>query len=1255
MRINRALGLIAICLLVQLSRAGLPQTPQPGHAPTIEFFSDRTIAEVGRTRVIPFRADRPTDEDTTLEGKVTPIGVLEIIRDPSVLAGERIGFLRVRGLAPGTATIAMGDTTLRVEVVEPRAPINDQFAPIRLIGPAPGAAIWGTVSIGVEIFEPGDAESPVVLDVGSDRWLEPTSRSDARLGPHRRIVFELDAESLPVGTITLTAILRPGQSSEVVSEPVRVHIVRPDNLISGEAEARYEVDRPERFIDERRSIGRDPAASGGAFFANAASVPAVCFPIHVDQPGRYQMIVRASGSLAGGSLPTVGFVVDGAQQPSTNGRLLREDWHRITVGVPVMLQAGDRVITPYFQNDFYVPGLSDRNLRLDTIELLRLDPDEPNAMPSLGGTRGEGMVAPSLDADSDSMADAMSGSTTSSMSGGMSAMGTMAGLASGAEPIMLDDPLGTKPVPLRVALAGVYDGLPIGGSLIVAGSCFAQGANPATDPARTPMVTLEINGKPYAHQRSLAPRFEVDPRAFVPGKNTLRLIARLDRGLVSMTPIQHMSYDWSLPDPDEKPENRSPPRVIRLSVHDTGWDRESRARIAANNSPSEHFAFDFHSQGKAVLTLPDDLVGRFEVAIEARGQNYQGPPIAQVDLLTGPDPTDSHTIGQIEIATWWDTRSAGVVDLRPGPKRLVVSFINDKYDEGKGDRNMWFQAVVLREVALDGDNDLGAPIAQLLYPPQGTSVFMADAVVATITDNRSIASVEVLIDEIETGVARSMAGRPGMVVLPLIARDLDPGEHTLRIRVVDSAGNTGFSQPVTIRVLAHQPDHPTRYERAVFLLDRFALGPDRREMAALLTMGEHAWLEDRLSRPFNDAEATALANGLIRFPNAQSSYDISRRVLDHALRTPNPVRARFVLWTQNHFSTWVRKVEGRRKWDEHGAMTRLGVAPFADLLLASATSPAMLRYLDQDRSFAGRLNENYAREIMELHTLGVDGGYDQGDVTALAALLTGWRGAIEGDGSSPGPTRSGRFRFDPALNDGRSIRAIGVAFKQAIRADRFDRVLLAIETLASHPSTARFIARSLAEHYVAVPAPDDLVDDLAAIFAATDGDMRAMLLAIADHRDFWASMASRRMAHPIDFALRLGRASRFDNPWELGAFLDRSGTGLFDRPTPDGYPQEDAAYGDSNALLQRWVLAQEAVWSLANLVPDAWRYTGAADSRRWAQRTVDLIAVGLTGRVLGDASNEAALDFLMQTTGSTGDRVLQVAPLIAQMPEASLR
>ena len=145
------------------------------------------------------------------------------------------------------------------------------------------------------------------------------------------------------------------------------------------------------------------------------------------------------------------------------------------------------------------------------------------------------------------------------------------------------------------------------------------------------------------------------------------------------------------------------------------------------------------------------------------------------------------------------------------------------------------------------------------------------------------------------------------------------------------------------------------------------------------------------------------------------------------------------------------------------------------------------------------------------------------------------------------------------------------------------------------------------------------------------------------------------MTSGLDYAIRLCRTTRHYQPWQIGDFLQRSGHGLFDRPSPDGYPEEDSAHTDSNALVQRWRLANQVRWPIIALVPGSWRWTRALNEGQWAQNVTDVIAVRLTGRLLREPSNQAALDLLTTTDGNREDRVRRVAPFIAQLPEASLK
>jgi uncharacterized protein (DUF1800 family) len=544
--------------------------------------------------------------------------------------------------------------------------------------------------------------------------------------------------------------------------------------------------------------------------------------------------------------------------------------------------------------------------------------------------------------------------------------------------------------------------------------------------------------------------------------------------------------------------------------------------------------------------------------------------------------------------------------------------------------------------------------ATILYPASGAKIGWADAVVANVSAREGVGQADLLIDGQPQNLALTPRNGFGPLLLPLLARSLTPGLHQLQVSVQDHAGKITESGKVSVIVTGQGVVADGKYARALFLLNRFGYGPEPRELAAILTQGPHDWLAARLNEtiesPLEENERERLQ---AESPEVNS---VAPRAVRYLLTDANPVRARFLMWAENHFSTWQSKDGSGEKSREHERFLEVGVAPFPDLLLASATSPAMLIYLDQRNSVAGHLNENYAREIMELHTLGVDGGYTQQDVTTLANLLTGWTLADEAplDGSGNGQLER-TFRYDPMLSSGTSCRVLGMEFPGVNNDRRFDRVLTALNMLSAHPSCAHFISRKLLEHYVSDPAPPALVDALAQTYLETGGDLRAMLLGLADQPEFWS--AASKVASPIDFAVRLARLSGLADPGPVMDLASHSGMGMFDRATPDGYPEADGYFTSSNALLQRWHFAQVVQANFLNngLFPAAWKPADNGWTPETTQRLVDLAAVRITGNILSESSNTAAMKLIAAGPENTDGRLRLLTTFLCQVPETSLR
>ena len=265
---------------------------------------------------------------------------------------------------------------------------------------------------------------------------------------------------------------------------------------------------------------------------------------------------------------------------------------------------------------------------------------------------------------------------------------------------------------------------------------------------------------------------------------------------------------------------------------------------------------------------------------------------------------------------------------------------------------------------------------------------------------------------------------------------------------------------------------------------------------------------------------------------------------------------------------------------------------FRDLLLATAQHPAMLFYLDNQLNTAPGspgakgvqigLNENYAREIMELHTLGADGGYTQEDVVTLAKILTGWgldrRGMRFGAGSA--------FAFDASRHDGSTKIFLG----RTIPGGGEEEGIAAIDILAKSPATAHHIAFQLAQYFVADKPPPALVERLAARFRETDGDIKSVLKTLLASREFRDS-AGDKYKTPYRYVLSAARAAGLEvkNPRPLLGTMARLGMPLYYCPTPDGYKNTEEAWLSPDATTLRIGFATglgRGALPLANLPAD---------------------------------------------------------------------
>ena len=405
-------------------------------------------------------------------------------------------------------------------------------------------------------------------------------------------------------------------------------------------------------------------------------------------------------------------------------------------------------------------------------------------------------------------------------------------------------------------------------------------------------------------------------------------------------------------------------------------------------------------------------------------------------------------------------------------------------------------------------------------------------------------------------------------------------------------------------------EQPPSDAQAIHVLNRMAFGPTPADVAHVKAIGIDRYIDEQL-HPDTIAESSELSARLAGLDTlkldparlfteygpilpamnggvkpTQEEQKARRQRANIILQQAQDARVWRALYSKrqlqevmvdfwfNHFNVFAGKGldhlwVGRYEAD---VIRPYALGKFRDLLLATAHSPAMLFYLDNQLNtapgspgakgnFPG-INENYAREIMELHTLGVDGGYTQNDVIALAHVLTGWtlnRGNLRLGGGAA-------TWFDPARHDFTEKTFLGRTIEPAGEAEGVQ----VIRMLAASPATARHVAFQLAQYFVADKPPQSLVDKLAQRFQSTDGDIAAVLKTLLTSREFRDS-AGQKYKTPFEYVASAARAAgvEVNNPRPLIGTMARLGEGLYQCQTPDGYKNTEDAWLSPDATTLR--------------------------------------------------------------------------------------
>ena len=312
--------------------------------------------------------------------------------------------------------------------------------------------------------------------------------------------------------------------------------------------------------------------------------------------------------------------------------------------------------------------------------------------------------------------------------------------------------------------------------------------------------------------------------------------------------------------------------------------------------------------------------------------------------------------------------------------------------------------------------------------------------------------------------------------------------------------------------------------------------------------------------------------------------EAATRSLLRDLYSPNQLQEQMTWFWMNHFNNYAGKSYLRALVGdyEETAIRPHALGRFRDLLGATLRHPAMLRYLDNEQNAANRINENYARELMELHTLGVDGGYSQRDVQELARILTGVGVNLKPvSGNEPKVkkelqsqyVRSGLFEFNPNRHDYGNKQFLG----QAIKGRGLAEVDEALDLLSRSPATARFISHKLAVYFVADEPPPALVARMAAVFQSSDGDIAAVLRAMLTSTEFGQSLG-QKFKDPLHYVVSALRLTYEDkvvlNTGPMAVWINRMAQPLYGRQTPDGYALTQPGWASPGQMTTRFEIAK---------------------------------------------------------------------------------
>ena len=393
-----------------------------------------------------------------------------------------------------------------------------------------------------------------------------------------------------------------------------------------------------------------------------------------------------------------------------------------------------------------------------------------------------------------------------------------------------------------------------------------------------------------------------------------------------------------------------------------------------------------------------------------------------------------------------------------------------------------------------------------------------------------------------------------------------------------SAAEVNGTSQVSSRWLNEQLKHPddTLPPEAAAQIAKMEIS--QKPMAELV-VDEDAALRD--ANRLRDPAAKDAARKIYQQHLNELTNEAAERSLLRDVYAPDQLREQLTWFWMNHFNVHAPKRDIRAMIGDYENTIRAhSLGRFRDLLEATLKHPAMLRYLDNDQNAAGHINENYAREIMELHSMGVGSGYTQMDVQELARILTGVGVDLKPTQPKLGPSkqalylRAGLFEFNPNRHDFGDKRFLG----HIIKGSGFGEVEQALDLIAKSPATARHVSTQLATFFVGDNPPPALVSRMVATWQRRDGDIAAVLRTMIEAPEFRQSLGGA-FKDPFHYAVSAVRVMYGDtvirNPQPIVGWLNRMGEGLYMRETPDGYPMGTAAWTGPGQMSVRFEIARQ--------------------------------------------------------------------------------